>query len=294
MKLLTSRVKALIILSILILTLASCTKNEPVYTPATPGNLVIVTDNDPGSYFMVKVMGAVRSSFPDIHITYLQSKQFNVFEGAFLLNTALHSFPAGTVIAGIVEPGADSKRVVFQAGSRRVFSPDNTLSTRILHDYRGTACFFVENPSVLGGALPNDLSFEDFYARAICSLISGIAVSGFGPLCSNPQLFPVQDPALVGDSILGEILFTDNFGNCITNIPDSLIAHLPAGIPLTLKSGLVQQNMIMGITYSSVPEGDNVCFINSSKLLELAINYGNFSEKYNLGAGNRVYLYRRK
>ena len=292
MKLLTTRGKTLIIAALLILGLASCKKDEVMYTPAIPGNLVIVTDNDPGSYIMVKIMGAVRSSFPDIHITYLQSKQFDVFEGAFLLNTSLESFPAGTVIAGIIEPGADSRRFVFQAGSRRVFSPDNTLSTLILHDYPGTACYFVENPAVLGGAEPKDLSFEEFYAQAICSLISTAPGTAFGPLCSNPKMFPVQDPVVKGDTILGEIMFTDNFGNCITNIPDSLTVQLRQGTMLTMKSDTVQAGMQLGLTYSSVPVGDNVCFINSLKLLELAVNFGNFSVKYNLGAGNRVKLYR--
>ena len=293
MNLFISPAKTLLLAVLLLYCFASCKKNEAIYAPPAPGNLVIVSDNDPGSYVIVKILGAVRTSFPDIHITYLQSKQFDVFEGSFLLNTALHSFPAGTVVAGIVEPGADSKRFVFEADSRRVFSPDNTLATRILHDYPGMACYFVENPSVLGGAQPNDLSFEDFYARALCSLISGAAVSGFGPICSNPKLFPVQDPVLAGDSILGEILFTDNFGNCITNIPASLITHFPVGTALTLKSGTVSGNLVLGTTYSSVPVGDNVCFINSSKLLEVAVNFGNFSQKYNLGAGNRVQLYRR-
>ncbi|MCX6269339.1 MAG: SAM-dependent chlorinase/fluorinase [Bacteroidetes bacterium] len=132
--------------------------------------------------------------------------------------------------------------------------------------------------------------FEEFYARAICSLISEAPGSGFGPLCSSPKTFPVQDPLLKGDSILGEILFSDNFGNCITNISDSITAKFPLGTVFTLKSDTLHQNLVLGTTYSSVPVGDNVCFINSSKLLELAINYGNFSGTYHLGAGTRINL----
>ncbi len=294
MKLFLSCERALIIAALLLFSLASCTKDEIIENhaiAATTINLVIVTDNAPGSYIMTKIIGEVRSAYPDINITYLQSKQFDIFEGAFLLNTARQSFPAGTVIAGIVEPGANGKRLVFQVGSQRVFSPDNGLSTWILHDYPNTTCYFVENPAVLGGVQPNNLSFEDFYAKAICSLISGVKVSGFGSVCSNPNTFPVQEPVLHGDSILGQILFTDNFGNCITNIPDSLINSLPLGTMFTMKSDTTHMNIELGVTYSSVPEGNNVCFINSSKLLEIAVNYGNFSEKYNLSAGARFQLF---
>ncbi len=295
MKLTLSPWKSVIFSSLLLFSSASCKKNEEVeYTPVTAKNLVIVTDNNPGSYIMVKILGAVRSSFPDIQITYLQSKQFDVFDGSFLLNSAIQSFPTGTVIAGIVEPGAGSKRFVFDAGSKRVFSPDNTLSTRILHDHPGSACYYVENPAVLGGAQPQDLSFEEFYARGICSLISGVPAAEFGPLCGSPLTFPVQDPLMKGDSIIGEILFTDNFGNCNSNIPGSLMTQIPVGTMLTLKSGNTQLNLELGVTYASVPVGETVCFINSSKLLELAVNYGDFSGKYHLGAGNRILLYRSK
>jgi len=271
----------------LLLTFASCARDEK---PEVAGNLVIVTDNDPGSFIMIRILGEVRSSFPDIHITYLQSKEFDISDGAFLLGTALESFPDGTVFAGIIEPGANSKRIVFQVGLSRVFSPDNTLPTRILHGNPGTSCYFVENPAVLGGSRPKDLSFEDFYARSVCSLISETELSGFGPLCSSPKTFPVQDPVWAGDSIVGEILFTDNFGNCITNIPESLVTHFPVGTLLTLKSDTVQLHVMMGVTYSSVVVGENVCFINSSKLLKLAVNYGNFSGKYGVSSGRRISL----
>jgi S-adenosyl-L-methionine hydrolase (adenosine-forming) len=271
----------------LMLSLASCDKED---TDHDSKNLVIVTDNDPGSYIMVKILGEVRSSFPDIHITYLQSKQFDVYEGAFLMSTAYKSFPAGTVIAGIIEPGANSKRIVFRAGDQLILSPDNSLATLILHDNTGAACYYIENTSVLGGAQPDDLSFEDFYASAICSLISGIPEAGFGTACNSPVTFPVQEPVLNGNSISGQVLFVDNFGNCLTNIPDSLVASLALGTVFTLTADTIQTDLTLGTTYSSVPTGNNVCFINSSKLMELAINYGNFSDTYQLTAGSRFQM----
>jgi hypothetical protein len=282
--------KAMIIITLVIIFLASCNDDEFVFVPETSANLVIVTDNDPGSYIMVRILGEIRSNFPDIQITYLQGKKFDVFEGAFLINTAMQSFPDGTVIAGILEPGANSRRIVFECGSKRVFVPDNTLATLILNDYPETDCYFIENASVLGGGHPEDLSFEDFYAKAICALISGTAVSGFGSICLIPNIFEVQEAVMKGDTISGQVLFTDNFGNCTTNIPDKLISQIPVGTIFLLQSDTVQLNIELGLTYSSVPVGENVCFFNNSNLLDLSVNYGNFSEKYNIAAGSRIKL----
>lgn len=274
----------------LIISIIACKRETGPETPPVAGNLVFVTDNDPASYLMIQVVGKVRSAFPDINITWLPVRKFNIPEGAFVLKTAARTFPEGTVLAGLVEPGAKGKRLVYEAGGRRIFAPDNTISTRILHEYPGTKCYFVENTSVLGGMNSEDMSFGDFYAFTICSLLSGAKLSDFGSSCEYPETFPVQDPVADGDSILGEILFTDNFGNCLTNIPDSLISSIPPGTVLTLHADSVSLKLVLGFAYNSVPVGDNVCFVNSSGLLEIAVNYGNFSEKYGLSAGSRITL----
>jgi len=267
----------------------SCNKNSDVVAPvAQADNLVIVSDNNQSDYLMLKVLGKIRSTFPDIKITYFKSKQFDIYQGSFLLSEALKSFPSGTVIAGIVEPGAGGKRFVFDTGNKRVFAPDNGMATWILHDNPNSTCYYVENSSVLNGANAGDLSFEDFYADAICSLISGKQASTFGTKVSAPVTFAVQEPTVNGNTILGQILYTDDFGNCISNIPESLVTGIPLSTALTFSSDTTKSVIKMGSYYSSVNTGENVCFVNGSKLLELAINMGDFSEKFNITAGSII------
>jgi S-adenosylmethionine hydrolase len=279
---------AVLLVSILLFT--ACTKTETAYYPETSKILVIVTDNDPSSDIMVGILGAVKSSNPGMQVQIFQSKAFDVYQGSYLLSATMMSYPAGTYFAGIVEPGASSKRIVFEAGNKFIMAPDNMLSTRILYNFPTSQCYFIENPVVLGGALPKDISFEEFYKRAILSLISGTPLSNFGSACTNPLKFQIQEPAISGDTVKGEILFADNFGNCITNIPGSLVSDIGIGSVLDLISDTTQMEITMGVTYSSVPVGNNVCFINSSQRLELSVNYGNFAGKYQLGASSKIYL----
>ncbi|MCX6282690.1 MAG: SAM-dependent chlorinase/fluorinase [Bacteroidetes bacterium] len=278
---------------LILLLAASCHKSE-VTTPAAAArqvtNLVLISDNVPGSDMIVGITGAVRSMYPAVNIQFYQSKPFDVYDGAYLLFYSVLNYPKGTCFAGIVEPGASSRRIIYKASDVYVIAPDNTLSTRILDFYSGITCYYIENPLVLGGDQPGTLSIQEFYKRAILSLISGTELSTFGSVCATPNKFLVQDPIVSGDTIKGEILFTDNFGNCITNIPQGLVSAFPAGTVLSITSDTTHVSLVMGLTYSSVPTGSNVCFINSSLRLELAINYGNFSGKYHLGAGSRVAL----
>jgi len=275
---------------LLILLVTACKKAEPVYYHETTKTLIIVSDNDPSTDIIVGILGAMKATYPNVQVQYFKSKEFDVFQGSYLLSVTMMNFPKGTYIAGIIEPGVSSKRIVFQDDNKFILVPDNMLSTRILNHYPSTQCYFIENPQVLGGTLPENLSFEEFYKRAILSLISGTPLSSFGPVCTNPQKFQVQNAVISGDTIKGEILFTDNFGNCITNIPVDLMTNIPVGSVLNLTSDTTNLTLTMGVSYSSVPMGDNVCFINSSKRLELAVNFGNFAGKYQLGASSKIAL----
>jgi len=270
----------------------SCHKTEVAPTTKTGRTLVLISDNDPSSDMIVGIEGAVRSQFPSVQVYYYKSKPFDVYEGAYLLYYAMLNYPQGTVFAGIVEPGASSKRIVYQAGDTYILSPDNTLSTRVFNYYQGIICYFVENPEVLGGSKPEDLTTQAFYKQAILSMLSGTLLSKFGPVCPNPQKFQVQEPVISGDTVKGEILFTDNFGNCITNIPQGIVSQFPQGTVLNLRSDTTLLTTTMGVTYSSVPVGSNVCFVNSSFRLELAVNYGNFSAKYHVSAGSKIRLWK--
>ncbi|MEI6061118.1 MAG: SAM-dependent chlorinase/fluorinase [Bacteroidota bacterium] len=279
-----------IVLLLLILSVSSCQKTDTSSETSGIKTLVIVSDNDPGSDLIVGILGAVRSARPDMQVQFFQTKPFDVFQASYLMWVVMTDYPKGTCIAGIVEPGASSRRMVYHAGDQFVLAPDNMLSTRILDAYPMTQCYFVENSSVLDGGIAGQLSIEEFYKRAILSLIAGTTPSAFGPACLSPLKFRVQEPLLSGDTIKGEILFTDNFGNCITNIPASLMANVQDGKLLNMLADTTHLSITMGVNYSSVSSGENVCFINNSNRLQLSVNYGDFSAKYKVAASSKIAL----
>ena len=282
--------RKLAVLLLLLILLQACTKTETNYYPAASKSLVIISDNTASSDMIVGIMGAVRSAYPTVHIDFFNSKSFDVYEGSYLLYLTLQNYPAGTYIAGIVEPGAQSKRIIYQANNETVLAPDNMLSTRILDAWPGTSCTFVNNPAVLGGSPADSLPVSEFYKRAILSMLSGRPVTSFGSTCSNPETFAVQHPEISGDTLKGEILFTDNFGNCTTNIPKELTGGIATGTVLNCRVDTAKMTITMGVTYSTVPVGENVCFVNGSRRLQLSVNYGNFSSRYHASASSKIFL----
>ena len=113
--------RKLAVLLLLLILLQACTKTETNYYPAASKSLVIISDNTASSDMIVGIMGAVRSAYPTVHIDFFNSKSFDVYEGSYLLYLTLQNYPAGTYIAGIVEPGAQSKRIIYQANWSKGF-----------------------------------------------------------------------------------------------------------------------------------------------------------------------------
>lgn len=266
----------------------SCTKTEVYYFTASTRTLVLVTDVDPSSDLIVSIKGRVKTYFPDVQIEFYKAPDFDIFEGSYLLDLANQNYPPGTYIAGLIKPGNTGKSIIYEANSKIFITPDNTLSTRVLYDNTDIVCYYIENSIVLDGAQPEELSFEEFFTRSILYMLSGASLSTFGPVCTEPQLFEIQPAIMLGDTLKGEVLYVDSFGNCITNIPEDLVANFETGAVLNMIANTTELAITLGTTYSSVPVGEAVCFVNSSKRLEIAINYGNFSETYQTTANSKI------
>lgn len=269
----------------------SCTKTEVYYFPVSTRTLVLVTDVDPSSDLIVGIKGRVKTYFPEVQIEFYKAPDFDIFEGSYLLDLANQNYPPGTYIAGLIKPGNTGKSIIYEANSKIFISPDNTLSTRVLYNNPDIVCYYIENSLILDGAQPKDLSFEEFFTRSILSMLSGASLSSFGSVCTEPQLFEIQPAIMLGDTLKGEVLYVDSFGNCITNIPEDLVANFETGALLNMTANTTELTIKLGTTYSSVPVGEAVCFVNNSKRLEIAINYGNFSETYQTTANSKIAIF---
>jgi hypothetical protein len=271
---------------VLLMALA-CTKKETIYK-YSDRTLVIVSDNNQATEMITYIMGGVREAYPDVEIHYFQTKPFDIKEAAYLLIEAVENYPVGTYFAAIVEPGTNSERIIFETNGKRVLCPDNGICTWVVDNNPAGNYYFVDDPKVY--LKVSDLPYQDFYQFAILSMLSDKPLSGFGEICPSPVVYEIQNPVFENDTTKGEVLFVDNFGNCVTNITRSELGNATVGNLFSVVADNSEFEMTFGTTYSSVPVGENVCFINGNVRLEMAINYGDLSAKYNIQAGTKVFL----
>jgi len=92
----------------------------------------------------------------------------------------------------------------------------------------------------------------------------------------------------VGRQLTGQVLWRDRFGNLITNVTRSDLAAAGAfrgrGVSVTINDHALR---LRG-TYAAVPAGRAVALVNSSDLLEIAVNRGAAAAALGAGCGTRV------
>jgi hypothetical protein len=103
-------------------------------------------------------------------------RPFAVLQGAFLLDSAWRTFPAGTVHVAVVDPGVgtDRKAIAFKAADHYFVGPDNGLFTFLIDPISET----VELPTPPEAA--PTFHGRDVFAPAAARLAAGTALGEIG------------------------------------------------------------------------------------------------------------------
>ena len=286
----------MLIAAAILFSAAGCTDNNTTNVIGFERTLVIITDHVPESETILGIMGAVKQNYPEVDIQFIKNKSFDIFESGYLLELTSQVYPDNTCYAILVDPGADSKKIAFQSGNKLVLAPDNGSTTKMRIVFPPASIHYVDNVTIFNGNYSKitDVPSDIFYRDAILNLLSGKPVSTFGSVCTNPVELQIQNPTEIDNVISGQILLTDNFGNCTTNITKQFTAKFQQGDLLEFNSDDITFYAKFGLSYSSVAINENVAFINSKGNLEVAVNYGNISDRYNLNGGDIITLKKAK
>ncbi len=285
--------KILLILLTVALLFTACEKDE-ITGQTERRQIVLLTDYSAGSDVLISIIGNIKNRYPSTEVNYIEASPFNIMEASYQLKVAAESYPAGTCFLALVEPGTNSQRMVFKTEKNQLFViPNNSLATRLFHAQETPDCYQIENPLMVNGLNPTNLNFLEVYTSALFDLIDGREPTDFGTKITHPEVFEVQDAKFENGMLYGQIIFTDNFGNCVTNISGDMLSPFTEGDLLQLNYGGKSFFASLGKDYSSVPIQQNVIFLNGLKKLELAVNYGNLADRYTIGAGTTIQISQR-
>jgi S-adenosylmethionine hydrolase len=136
---------------------------------------------------------------------------------------------------------------------------------------------------------------RDVYAYTAARLASGkISFAQVGKLLT-PKIVAInyQKPVLEKEVIKGTITILDvQYGNLWTNIDAPLLKKAGINISDSVMVKIYQKDtlkytgaMPFANTFSAVPEGKPISYLNSLLNFSVALNMGNFAEQYHIKSG---------
>lgn len=228
-----------------------------------------------------------------------QIEPFDIWEAAYRLRQVASFWPRGTVFVSIVDPGVGTSRLGVVArlkSGQLVVTPDNGTLTLIADEV-----VEVREIDLARQRLPGSERSHTFHGRDVFAYLGARLAAGkvrFEEVGSSRGTtlvrLDVRAATRDGQVLRGMIAMIDRpYGNLWTNIPAALVdsAGLKVGDTLsvviqhdgrtvleTLRAPLVE-------SFGHVAVGKPVTYLNSLLELAVAINQGNFAERYRIGTG---------
>jgi len=201
-------------------------------------------------------------------------------------------FPAGTIHVGVVDPGVGGPRqpILAQIDDQLFVAPDNGLLSYPMASGTVRAVRVITAREYLLRQRSATFHGRDVFAPVAGHLARGVPPERFGPEIVDPVRLPIPRPRRdPSGRLVGEIVWIDHFGNCVTNIPGEDLEAFAAGQTHRLRAVLDGREVGPVVQFfAEVAPGGGGAVIGSTGHLELFINQGHLARKWGVGTGASV------
>lgn len=242
--------------------------------------------------YVAAMKGVILSINPDLLIVDISHDidPQDVMEAAFVMGGAIPYFPPGTVHVVVVDPGVGTNRraVAVQCQGSFFVAPDNGILPLLLHDQNPQLTVHLDKSEYWRTKYPSrTFHGRDIFSSVAAHLASATELSQMGSPIG--QLEPLSWALPITDSsgVQGWVTHVDRYGNCITNVSRTVLESVRQKRAIKLYIGnSIASNLVA--TYGNVAEGEAALLINSSELLEVAVNGGNAAELFDVKKGDPI------
>ena len=251
--------------------------------------ITLLTDFGTRDGYVGALKAVMASIFPGVIVDDVShSIEFgNVDAAGLTLSRYWNRYPPGTTHLAVVDPGVGTERraLAVEADRRFVVAPDNGVLSRVLDASIEPKIVSIENTDFMLPEPSATFHGRDVFAPAAAYLARGVHLSRLGPLVNDPVR--VDEPAVLqeGESIVGEVVSLDRFGNLVTNLPGAVFDE-GAGVEIE------GQRIPVARTYGDVPPNSLVALVNSDGRVEVAARDRSAADLLNAAVGTRVRIAR--
>jgi S-adenosylmethionine hydrolase len=286
----TRSIKSFPILLVLVLI---CPAISGAQTAKYPPTIIFMTDFGVVDDSVAICRGVMYSIMPEVRIVDLthQVTPFSILDGARFLYGATPYYPAGTVFVVVIDPTVGSSRKAIVAKSKKgqfFVLPDNGLLTLVEQRDGIEGVHEITNPDwMIGTRLSSTFHGRDIFSPVGAHVARGEDWTKVGPEMPVASLVQVdlKPPRINDGGITAQVIATDGpFGNLVTNLDaeDFLKLGYERGQEVSLILDDEEMRIKFVRTFSDVPVGEPLLYIDSRGRFALAVNQGSFAAKYEI------------
>ncbi|HUU85974.1 MAG TPA: SAM-dependent chlorinase/fluorinase [Phycisphaerae bacterium] len=255
--------------------------------------ITLLTDFGTRDQYVASLKGVILHIAPSATVVDVTHKipPRDVIRAALMLRQIWPWYPPGTIHVAVVDPGVGSRRRILAGryDGRFVVAPDNGLVSMLHRELRVEAMHVVENPRYMLGKVSPTFHGRDIMAPVAAHLASGVPIEKLGPPTDHLEILKFATPERMPDySIVGEVLYADQFGNLVTNIARNHLLQTyqhRSGVEVYLDGVRIGP---IRTSYHEVDSGKPLALIGSDNHLEIAVNCGHAGQTLSANRGSKV------
>jgi len=240
----------------------------------TQSLITLLTDFGTRDAFVASMKGVILTINPKATIVDITHEipPHGIREAAFVLKLAYSYFPKGTIHVVVVDPGVGSNRISLLIVHPKAYflGPDNGVFSYLYKEKAKLQVYRLNNLQYRIKKYSSTFDGRDLFASVSAWLSKGVAPKKLGRRVMDYVSFPTPEPKqLADDSLQGQVIHADRFGNLITNITsEKLRRWLDTGKTPTIT---IKGQTIKGLKqfYAQASQGELNALINSDDHLEL-------------------------
>lgn len=245
--------------------------------------ITLTTDFGLKDHFVGAIKGTIYRELGEAKIVDIthEISPFNIHECAYILKNSYKAFPEGTIhIVGVdSEPTAENQHIAVLVDGHYFISSNNGVVSLITSEIKPEKVVRINIPNPLHGSFP----VLDVFVQVACHIARGGTLEVVGKHFEQLKELKEFSPRITdnGNTIVGSVIYIDNYGNVISNIRKNLFEAYRNGRAFTINA---RNRKISEIhyKYSDIINfdldknqrkgpGDLLALFNSSDYIELAI-----------------------
>ena len=245
------------------------------------GIITLLTDFGLVDPYLAMMKGVILSINPNAVIVDVSHSIMTggIAQASEMIRETYPFFPEGTVHVTVVDPGVGSGRRLLgvEAEGHFFVGPDNGVFWPIIKDSGKATVIQLTEKRYFLPHVTSTFHGREVFAPIAAHLSLGEDLNKMGEQIFDPVEINPPSPYIANEILHGEITRIDNFGNIITNIRKQGLEDFLENSAPVIAIGDIKIRKLDN-TYLDVEEGTPLALINSSGVLEIAVNLGRASE----------------